>query len=215
MWVEMDLSAGLMLLDAPSWLKDGDHAKLLLMAAVLVGLLLLGRWISARSETSAHDPQFMPDSNSPPMRPTAVAQPVDDDSDDEALLDGAPLAKGSAGDVHPAMDFGPVVLRKLYFHNFDALAGPADPVNFVDELTVEVLYKATGAVVENTYTVATPLGLNDLMTAKQWGVLYSPEVFIVSRFDLEEIRRAVLDNLLEHSETGSVGGRSPGEPLLG
>ena len=107
------------------------------------------------------------------------------------------------------MDFGPVLLRKFYFHNFDALSGPADPAKFFDELTVQVLFKATGAVVENTYTVATPLGLSELMAAKQWGTLYSPEVFVVTRFDLEAIRQAVMEHVLEHSETRFLRSQQP------
>ena len=209
----MGLFTSLLLLDAPSWL-GGEHGKLLLMGAVLIGLLLLGRWIAARSETSAHDPLVMSRPAAPSMHSAAVPQP-DEDSSEAMSLDIAPASKGSGNDVHPEMDFGPVRLRKLYFHNFDALSGPADPANFFDELTVEVLFKETGAVVENTYTVATPQGLSDLMAAKQWGILYSPEVFVVARFDLEDIRRAVMDHLLEHSETRSLEANNSGErPLL-
>ncbi len=209
---EVLLFAVLTLLDAPSWL-GGEHGKLLLMAAVLVGLLLLGRWIAARSETSAHDPMVMTRPTAPTMQSAVVTRPGEDSSE-VMSLNAAPASKGSGNDIHPEMDFGPVRLRKLYFHNFDALSGPAAPANFVDELTVEVLFKATGAVVENTYTVATPLGLSELMAAKQWGILYSPEVFIVTRFDLEDIRQAVIDHVLEHSETRSLEANSPGEPHL-
>ena len=207
----MALFTSLMLLDAPSWL-GGEHGKLLLMGAVLVGLLLIGRWIAARSETSAHDPQVMARPAEPIMH-SAVLAPAERDSD--ALAPGASsAARGSGNNIHPEMDFGPVRLRKLYFHNFDALRGPADPANFFDELTVEVLFKETGVVVENTYTVATPLGLSELMAAKQWGILYSPEVFIVTRFDLEDIRQAVMDHVLEHSETRSLEANGPEGPLL-
>jgi hypothetical protein len=112
------------------------------------------------------------------------------------------------------MEFGPVRLRKFYFNNMDALSGPADATNFVDEVTIEVLFHATGAVVENTYTVATPLGLSELMEAKQWEIFYSPDVFVVARYDLEAIRRAVLEHLLDNSETHSLDqSQSGGERL--
>lgn len=210
----MYLFAGPALLDLPSWLKDGDHAKLLLLAVVVVGLLLLGRWISARSESSAHDPMIMSNPAPPPMR-SAVAPGDANSAAQSAALAVASAEESSAPAVHPEMDFGPVLLRRFYFNNFDALSGPEDPARFVDELTVQVVFKATGAVVENTYTVATPLGLSELMKAKQWGILYSPEMFVMTRYDLEAIREAVMEHLLENSESQPPKAGGNGELRLG
>ena len=98
------------------------------------------------------------------------------------------------------MDFGPVVLRKLYFNGFDAASGPADPLSFVDDVTLEVYFKQTGALFENTYTVATPAGLTQLLRDKDWDILYSPEIFIVNRYDLKLIRETILERMLDDSE---------------
>lgn len=203
------------LLDTVPWLKDGDHSKILLLAVVVVGLLLLGRWISARSESSAHDPMFMSNPVSPVTHSTVAEPPAADSTAHTADLAAVSAPESSAAVVHPEMDFGPVLLRRFYFNNFDALSGPADPAKFFNELTVQVLFKATGAVVENTYTVATPLGMSELMAAKQWGTLYSPEMFVVTRYDLEAIREAVMEHLLDNSETRPLGARGGDEVRLG
>ena len=114
---------------SPAWLTDESGAKLLVMLAAVISLLMVGRWISARAESSAHDPTLL-QHETPSARPTILPH--------DAVPDpNAP--------VHPEMDFGPVVLKKLYFDGFDAASGPTDPLSFVDDITVEVYYKHTGS----------------------------------------------------------------------
>ena len=71
------------------------------------------------------------------------------------------------------------------------------PSSFVDDITVEVYFKHTGSVFENTYTVATPAGLGQLLRDKEWDILYSPEIFIVNRYDLKLIRETILEHIMD------------------
>jgi hypothetical protein len=178
------LFAVLVLTASLPWPMNESGTKLLVMLAAVISLFMAGRWISARAESSAHDPNLIQD-ESPSARPTILRD------------DGAPDPNAP---IHPEMDFGPVVLRKLYFNGFDAASGPVDPLSFVDDVTLEVYFKQTGALFENTYTVATPAGLTQLLRDKDWDILYSPEIFIVNRYDLKLIRETILERTLDDSE---------------
>jgi len=174
-------------LTAPSsWPMNESGAKLLVMLAAMISLFMVGRWLSARAESSADDPALI-QNETPAARPTILQGPDDGTPDPNAP-------------VHPEMDFGPVVLRKLYFNGFDATSGPADPLSFVDDVTLEVYFKQTGSLFENTYTVATPAGLGQLLRDKEWDILYSPEIFIVNRYDLKLIRETILERIVDDSE---------------
>lgn len=183
----MKLFAGLMPMALPSWLKDEGSAKLFFFATIFVALLLVGRWISARSESSAHDPDLTP----------ASASVVT-----ESAVDSRPAGPDPKAPIHPELDCGPVILRKLYFSRFDALTGPADALNFFDEVTVEVYFKESGGVFQKIYTVATPLGFSQFLEDKNWDIFYTPEMFVVQRYDLKLIREAIIDRLVEDSELG-------------
>jgi hypothetical protein len=180
----------------PSWLMNESGTKLLVILAAMIALFMVGRWISARAESSAHDPTLI-QHETPSVRPTVVQEPNDPSPDPNAP-------------VHPEMDFGPVVLRKLYFGGFDTASGPADPLSFVDDVTVEVYFKQTGSLYENTYTIATPTGLSQLLRDKEWDILYSPEIFIVNRYDLKLIRETVMDHLMDVSELRQAPAASDG-----
>ena len=184
---------------SPAWLMDESGAKLLLMLAAVISLFVVGRWISARAESSAHDPTLA-QHETPAARPTILPH--------DAVPDpNAP--------VHPEMDFGPVILKKLYFQGFDAASGPTDPSCFVDDITVEVYYKHTGSVFENTYTVGTPGGVGQLLRDKEWDILYSPEIFIVNRYDLKLIRQTILEHIMDASELRQSAARRDVERFMG
>ena len=106
---------------------DESGTKLLVMLAAMVSLFMVGRWISARAKAARMIPRCV-QHETPAVRPTILKPP-----DDAAPDPNAP--------VHPEMDFGPVVLRKLYFNGFDATSGPVDPLSFVDDVTLEVYFR--------------------------------------------------------------------------
>lgn len=46
-----------------------------------------------------------------------------------------------------------------------------------------------------SYFVATPEGLADVLRERSWKFLYAPQVLVFSQYDLEEIRRAVVSRI--------------------
>jgi len=51
-----------------------------------------------------------------------------------------------------------------------------------------------------SYFVATPQGLAGILREKSWRYLYAPEMIVVPRYDLEEIRRAVASRIMADQE---------------
>lgn len=88
-----------------------------------------------------------------------------------------------------------VVIRKFYFATFDTVPGPPDPLNFCDELTIEVYSRDTGGSWTESYTVATPGGIQAHMESHGWDVFFSQQVFVFHEYDLELIRRTIHDHV--------------------
>jgi hypothetical protein len=57
--------------------------------------------------------------------------------------------------------------------------------------------------------VATPQGLTKLLREKSWRYLHAPEVLVFPRYNLEEIRRAVVSRIVADHEYFK--GKEPGE----
>ena len=94
-------------------------------------------------------------------------------------------------------DLGRVRVTQLNFEHFDAVPGPPDPECFADELILELYDSASDFRWTVTYVIATPAGIRKRMDDEQWNFLYATEIFIVRRYDLETIRRAVYGRIKE------------------
>src|SRR3954454_16323880 len=99
------------LLLLPDWLAS-DSSKLLLFAVAIAALFVIMRIVSRRSESAQ---QF-------PGHEFGAAER------NTATLSGVPA-------VHEPMRFEKIELRKFYMREFDAIKGPPDPFEFVDEVT--------------------------------------------------------------------------------
>jgi hypothetical protein len=109
-----------------------------------------------------------------------------------------------------ADDLGRVRVMQFNFAQFDAFPGPADPECFADELILELYEPATDFRWTVTYVVATPSGIRKLMDDEQWTFFYATEIFIVRRYDLETIRRAVYGRIKEiHDEVAVRSNEQP------
>ena len=51
-----------------------------------------------------------------------------------------------------------------------------------------------------SYFVATPRGLEKTLREKSWKYLYAPEILVIPRYDLEEVRRAVVSRIVADQE---------------
>jgi hypothetical protein len=166
----------------PAW---GDGLKLILLIVFGGGLLLLGRWSSRLG--GANRSNAFPDSPTP---------------DVADLLPGSQprMWPPSAEEVAASLPFDPslgrIRIKKFFFDKIDAIPGPADRDVFADELHVELYDPDTDHTWWQSYFVATPDGLAKILREKSWRYLHAPDVLVFPRYDLEEIRRAVVSRIL-------------------
>ena len=90
--------------------------------------------------------------------------------------------------------------RKFYFKKADAIPGPDDPEVFADELNIELYDPDSGHAWWQSYFVATPQGLARLLREKSWRYLHAPDILVFPRYNLEEIRRAVVSRIIADHE---------------
>jgi hypothetical protein len=168
-----------------------DALKLLLLVAVGGGLLALGRWGSRLGAASSVD--YRPDT---PTRDPAELLPGGESS--------PKVWPPSAEEVAASLPFDPTLgrfrIRKFYFKKADAIPGPDDPEVFADELNIEVYDPDSGHAWWQSYFVATPQGLAKLLREKSWRYLHAPEILVFPRYNLEEIRRAVVSRIMADQE---------------
>jgi len=164
-----------------------DALKLVLLVAAGIGLLALSRWSSRLGTASSRDSQAdAPTSDPVELSPGAGSGPK-----------AWPM---SAEEVAASLPFDPALgnlrIRKFYFKKADAIPGPEDPEVFADELNIELYDPDSGHAWWQSYFVATPQGLAKHLREKSWRYLYAPEILVFPRYNLEEIRRAVVSRIM-------------------
>jgi hypothetical protein len=168
-----------------------DALKLLLLVAAGVGLLALGRWGSRLGVSSSRDSL----ANAPTPDPVELSP---------GGGSGATAWPPSAEEVAASLPFDPelgnIRIRKFYFKKADAIPGPDDPEVFADELNIELYDPESGHAWWQSYFVATPQGLARLLREKSWRYLHAPEILVLPRYNLEEIRRAVVSRIRADNE---------------
>ena len=123
-------------------------------------------------------------------------------------------AAGKQANVAPVSnDLGRVRVVQFNFEHFDAVPGPPDAESFADELIVELYDSASDFRWTATYVVATPSGIRKLMDDERWSFFYATEIFIVRRYDLETIRKAVYGRIKEIHDDVPLDAEEP--PLRG
>ncbi|HWR35110.1 MAG TPA: hypothetical protein VN622_04470 [Clostridia bacterium] len=116
--------------------------------------------------------------------------------------------------VHPTMRVGNLEIRKFYLANFDAMTGPPDPFEFADELTVEIEHVGTGNRSTWQFTVGTPAGFARLLENQKWESFYSPQVFVVRKYELEMVREMVMEHISSELEGGASLSDAPRPPQV-
>ena len=112
----------------------------------------------------------------------------------------APSAEEVAASFPFDPSLGRIRIQKFFFKKFDAVPGPAEPEVFADELHVELYDPDSGHYWWQSYFVATPKGLERILREKAWRYLHAPQMLVVPRYDLEEIRRAVVNRIMADHE---------------
>jgi hypothetical protein len=168
-----------------------DALRLLLLVAIGGGLLALGRWSSRLGASPTPD--------SPPDAPRPDAKELQA-KDERAPQVWPPGAEEIAASFPFDPLLGKIQIKKFFFEKVDAIPGPPEPDVFADELHVQLYDPDTDHGWWQSYFVATPQGLAGILRGKSWRYLYAPEVIVVPRYDLEEIRRAVVIRIMADHE---------------
>ena len=162
---------------------SNDALKLLLFVAVGSGLLVLGRWSSRLGERSGDLPENLPTPDAEELLPRSTPRAW------------PPSAEQVAASLPYDPELGNLSIRKFFFKKADAIPGPDDPEVFADELNIELYDPESGHAWWQSYFVATPQGLTKLLREKSWRYLHAPEILIFPRYNLEEIRHAVVSRI--------------------
>lgn len=167
-----------------------DALKLLFFVGVAGGLLALGRWSSRLGTTRLGD--------GPADIPTPDAH--------ELVRQGSPGQKvwpPSAEEVAASLPYDPLLgriqIKKLFFDKTDFSPCPPDPEVFADDLHIELYDPESNHHWWQSFFIATPQGLARILRERHWRYLHAPSVLVLPRYDLEEIRRAVVSRIMaEH-----------------
>ena len=168
-----------------------DGLKLLLLVVVGGGLMVLGRWSSRLGGNRSGD--------SPADVPTPDAQDLTPDKGSSPRV-WPPSAEEVAASLPFDPELGNLRIRKFFFKKTDVAPGPDDPEAFADELNVELYDPDSNHAWWQSFFVATPQGLAKKLREKSWRYLYAPEILVLPRYNLEEIRRAVVSRIMADHE---------------
>jgi hypothetical protein len=169
------------------WAGLEDPLKLLLLIVFGGALLAFGRWSSRLGASTQQDsPLDVPTPDIGGLLPPGAS--------------GANTWAPSAEEVAASLPYDPALgnlrIRKFYFNKADASPGPDDPDVFADELHVELYDPESGNAWWQSYFVATPEGLAKILREKSWRYLHAPQILALPRYNLEEIRRAVVNRIV-------------------
>jgi hypothetical protein len=162
-----------------------DPASLALLIVCALALFTVGKWATRVSESNQLN---WPEE--PNLGPSSAQQ---------SLFPVVTKAHGNAVSAREA-ELGPIRIIKFYFSKFDLVHGPADPEAFYDELFVELYDANSGHRWTQSYGVATPEGLRQILHDKSWSYLYANGIIVVQKYDLNPIREAVIARITEDNE---------------
>ena len=168
-----------------------DAFKVLLLVVIGGGLLSLGRWSSRLGAGQSPDsPANVPTPDPADLTPSGELTPK--------------LWPPSAEEVAASLPYDPslgrIRIKRLFFDKTDVHPGPDDPDFFAEELHIELYDPDSDHSWWQSYFVATPGGLAQILREKHWRYLHAPQVLIFPRYDLEEIRRAVVNRIVADNE---------------
>jgi len=161
-----------------------DTGKIFLLSLSAIAVYALARWGSSRSGQSEN----ILTAESQSVSPVSSSKVSTSDPDDVlALFPADP-------------NLGRIRITKFFFKKLDAISGPPDPLVFADELNVQLYDPDSGQKWGQSYVVASPRGLSQILRDKSWKYLYAPQMIVLPKYDLEEIRRAVVSRIMEENE---------------
>jgi hypothetical protein len=179
-----------------------DPVKVIIFVAAFLLLLLLGRKLSGSGDTHDFPKPF--EGSMPSVGSSALSIPVDEDED------STPVRSRLAGADLPFPIKLPEIERRedgrynrpeflnYYCEKTDLETGPIDPSNFCDDFYVMTRDVDSNYERHYRYLVATPMGLQSVLTAKRLPALYiDGQTVIVPRWDLPLILDTVVKQIMK------------------
>jgi len=168
--------------------------KIVLLAGAFIALYALSRWASRLNESSPRIAE--------PPPPEVPAQPeAPRPWSNVVSIDRRPQFHTSQ--QVDEEDLRPVRIVQMYFSQFDFDPGPPDPTSFADEIFVKLYDEHTGYDWTQSFYVATPRGLDEMLQRENWDYAYTDRVFFLRKYDPKIIRTAVVELLLNTQERPS------------
>jgi hypothetical protein len=177
-----------------------DPLKIAIFLAAFALLLFIGRALARSSEIHSG----VPLDNSLP-----ASHPVPDIPAFSSGNDGERKPAATGRELGFPVKLPPVIRDKddrynrpnflnYYFSKTDLVSGPADPTSFFDELHLEAQDPATEHIWTYEYTVATPSGMQQVMSTERFeSLFFDGPVVIVSRWDLAVILQTVTEEIMK------------------
>src|SRR5215467_11934558 len=132
--------------------SDNDSLKIFLLLIIAGVFVVMARWAS-RSTSSSSTPQETSKLQEPPRQKAGP-------------FTWGPSAEEVAASFPADPLLGKIRMRQFYFAKTEARPGPADPAVFAEELFVEWYDPDTGYSWLQSYFVATPKGLEQVLKEK-------------------------------------------------
>ena len=177
---------------AGSTFDQSDWLKLLGIAGAAVALYLIAKRLGGGDEFC---PPPMGTSSStqvstsqPELSEPEEKRDVEEDDADQPDDEEQPTAEE---EVQPRN----IQITDWNFAKFEIAAGPPDRDSFADELTVNLYDRSTGHPWSQTYFVATPAGIEKMLRKSKSNFVLLPQILVMSRYDVTQLRKAVLSDL--------------------
>lgn len=99
----------------------------------------------------------------------------------------------------------PMTVRKFEFRRFELQAGPADPDDFSETVTLHAAPEGTDDISIYSVTVATPKALGQAVSVHPDGYTFQRNLIVVRRYDPAVIGRALHEHINEIAYLGEGG----------
>jgi hypothetical protein len=173
-----------------------DLLKIAILVAAFLLLIYLGRLLSAHAESR-------PYGGPGPFQSELTASPTltATETTKTSALTGAEF--GFPVPIPPVKRDQQGKFNRPYFLNYhfsktDLKTGPPDATNFYDDFFLQAQDPETQYIWNYKYLVATPSGLQKLMSDERYASLYFDDpVIVVSRWDLPLILSTVVEEIMK------------------
>ncbi len=173
-----------------STFDQSDWLKLLGIVGAMVALYVVAKRLGGGDE-AIPPPREIPD---PIQLQTETMEPPEGGYPEVEDLSKVELEPEVEADLEKPQPRN-IRITNWNFEHFEISTGPHDPDSFADDLWLELYDSSTGHAWKQIRFVATPAGLEKMLRKDKLSSMTIPQTIVVLRYDLKEIRAAILDDV--------------------